>query len=746
MRDGISLFRKLPQTVQSLCVSLPCKIRQIANSLDISLFRKLLQIAQRPVVSLSRKLPQLHNTFIRLLGVPFHGFLEILFDPVTILITLPQVVLRDGISLFRKLPQTVQSLCVSLPCKIRQTANSLGVSLFRILPQLIKSLCISLVRGLGIPRHGFLQVLFDACPVGMAIAQPGLRLGISLVRGLGIPRHGFLQVLFDACPVGIAIAQPALRRGNIPVCGFGIPIYGFLEVFLDACPVGIAIAQPDTCLNVVRVCGLGVPVHGFLEVLFDAGSIFIAGSEFACCPGIPLQCGFDVPFRGLRKVLFEACPVGIAISQLVLRRRIALLRGQAVPFCRLREVFTDADPVIIAVSEAGLRIGIPFFRRHAVVFYRRLNVLLDAVAVVVTFAEIVERFRVPLIRRLTVPLHGFLDVPFESGGTLGIEFPEFVLRFGVAAFRRRNDLRRIRSGILCVQMRDCGACGKQQGEQNRMMLHGNLCQFVFGGSFGRCVVLIQIVFYLKTERKGFRLFRQASWGGDFASIFRCWSDPDVFRERGRHFDRFAAGGDADGGTVKREAFDGCGVAGLDLRNGIRREVASELFHCGACAGFAVGKDLEFGHGKRLGQVGLQGAGVVALGDGFRKQDEPADGVAVDEVFQAACRFRGFFQRQSEDFGEELLQHAVMVDHVLGDLAAFVRKLDRVVRIVVDAPHFFKLAERAGHGRHLHVELGGDFLGMGVPLDRDQFRDRFKVVFQTFRQLFRHGIRAPICFS
>ena len=76
----------------------------------------------------------------------------------------------------------------------------------------------------------------------------------------------------------------------------------------------------------------------------------------------------------------------------------------------------------------------------------------------------------------------------------------------------------------------------------------------------------------------------------------------------------------------------------------------------------------------------------------------------------------------------------MVHHVLGDEAALLRELDRIMRVVHDAAHFLKLAERPGHGRHLHVQLRRDLLGVGVPLDRDQFGDRFEVVFQAFGQL------------
>ena len=69
-------------------------------------------------------------------------------------------------------------------------------------------------------------------------------------------------------------------------------------------------------------------------------------------------------------------------------------------------------------------------------------------------------------------------------------------------------------------------------------------------------------------------------------------------------------------------------------------------------------------------------------------------------------------------------------HLVGDFFADCCELDRIMRVVDDAAHLVQLTQRSGHRRHFDIQFFRYFLGMRMSVDRDQFRDRFQIIFQT----------------
>ena len=100
------------------------------------------------------------------------------------------------------------------------------------------------------------------------------------------------------------------------------------------------------------------------------------------------------------------------------------------------------------------------------------------------------------------------------------------------------------------------------------------------------------------------------------------------------------------------------------------------------------------------------------------------------MLQMTCRIGGLCRSKPQDLCEKTFQDPVTLDDLFCHSTSRGGKLNRIMGIVDDVPHIHQLPQSFCHGGHLDAQLLCDLFGVGVPLHAAQFRDCFKIIFQT----------------
>ena len=161
-------------------------------------------------------------SLFRRLTIPFHGLHIGLFHAATVLVHHPEIVLCVGIPLFCGLAVPLHRLCIGL---LHTTTFIITRS------KVVLRIDMSLFRCLTVPFHSLRLGLLHTATITIHIHVPEivLRNGISLLRRLAIPFHGLRVGLLE--PKTTFVTHPQQALGGTVAVQFGQPRDELLTAF-----------------------------------------------------------------------------------------------------------------------------------------------------------------------------------------------------------------------------------------------------------------------------------------------------------------------------------------------------------------------------------------------------------------------------------------------------------------------------------------------------------------------------------
>ena len=249
-------------------------------------------------------------------AVPFRRSSKVFRYTISAIITKPQIVLRQFITILRSL---------TIPFNCFRAVLFHAFSIVIAIAKFTLCHCIALFCRFAVPFNCFRAVLFHAFSIAIAIAKIELCSCISILRRFLIPFKCLFQVFCDSYTITIAIAQFILRFWTFLFCRFGVPLYSRLIVR------EFRIQPPGHILG--RHISLSrrrfVPLAGLFVVLFNAQSLIIeASAQNALRLGIALLCGLFVPHERIFFAFFHTRAVLIAPGHFKLCLGVSVISGR----------------------------------------------------------------------------------------------------------------------------------------------------------------------------------------------------------------------------------------------------------------------------------------------------------------------------------------------------------------------------------------------------------------------------------